>query len=91
MRKGVTIEGMTYRPWKISVDKNQAEGKNTWLTATITEGKNREIRKVMEHFDFTVNRLLRTDYGPFELGPLKRMELNEFPRNKVDKFLEEIG
>ena len=52
---------------------------NNWLSMTLTEGKNREIRRVLDHFGLIVSRLLRIRYGPFTLGDLKTGELREVP------------
>ena len=53
----------------ITIDRQQ--GSNVWLTISLREGKNREIRKAMEHIGLIVNRLIRVSYGPFQLGTLK--------------------
>lgn len=68
IEKGITIEGVRYRPVKIKLLR---EGVNSWYEMTLTEGKNREIRKIFEHFGLSVNRLIRTHYGPFFLGDLQ--------------------
>lgn len=69
LAKGVTIEGTAYGPIRATLDHTQ--GTNSWLTVSLTEGKNREIRKVMEALGLRVNRLIRTAYGPFQLGRLR--------------------
>lgn len=68
-QKGVVIDGMKYAPVKISIEK-ESNTTNTWLRVVITEGKNREVRKIMEHFNLKVIRLIRTSFGPFHLGRL---------------------
>lgn len=65
----ITIEGTTYRPVEISLE--QAGTNNNWLRITISEGKNREIRRILEHFGLSINRLIRIQYGPYELADLK--------------------
>ncbi|KAA5804083.1 rRNA pseudouridine synthase [Alkalicaulis satelles] len=65
---GVTVEGVAYGPVDVAVDRRT--GANVWLTVGIKEGKNREVRKVLAHVGLNVNRLLRTAYGPFQLGAL---------------------
>ncbi len=75
LEKGVTVSGVKYGPIKAALDKQQ--GANAWLTVSLTEGRNREIRKVMEHLGLTVNRLIRTAYGPFQLGKLTRGQTAE--------------
>jgi 23S rRNA pseudouridine2605 synthase len=75
LRDGVTVEDMDYQPMEVSIDRQQ--GSNAWLSVTLREGKNREIRRVMEHLGFTVNRLIRVSYGPFQLGELPVGEVEE--------------
>jgi len=82
---GVEIDGVTYKPIKASLD--QVKGANVWITASITEGKNREIRKVMEHLGLTVNRLIRTSFGPFQLGALPAGDLEEVPAKQMKEQL----
>ena len=55
---------------EVSIDRQQ--GANAWLTIGIREGRNREIRRALEHVGLSVNRLIRISYGPFQLGTLKR-------------------
>ena len=76
--KGLTIEGMRYGPIDASVEREQ--GGNIWLALSLREGKNREVRKVMEHLGLTVNRLIRVAYGPFQLGGLERGAVDEAGR-----------
>lgn len=75
MKRGLTIEGVHYRPIKAKVLKQS--GINAWLEIILSEGKNREIRKVMAHFDFKVNRLKRLSYGDIELGNLPLSAIEE--------------
>jgi 23S rRNA pseudouridine2605 synthase len=74
--KGVTIEGINYRSVDIKLDERK-EGVNQWMTVSITEGKNREVRKLLEYAGMTVTRLIRVSYGPFELGKLQRGSVEE--------------
>ena len=67
---GVTLEGVAYAP--IHAEIEQQRGSNAWLQVRLSEGKNREIRKVFEHFGLPVNRLIRVRFGPFQLGNLKQ-------------------
>jgi 23S rRNA pseudouridine2605 synthase len=69
LKDGVTVEGVKYGPIEAEVDRRT--GSNVWLTVRLKEGKNREVRKVLSHIGLAVNRLLRTAYGPFQLGSLK--------------------
>ena len=86
--KGLTIDGIHYASTKIEIEANQSGGKNQWVLVTLTEGKNREIRKMMEHFGLQVSRLIRISYGPFQLGNLPSGQVREIPQ-KVIK--EQIG
>lgn len=76
LKDGVTIDGVRYGAMEASLDKakDTAEGEkasaNLWISVSITEGKNREVRKVLEYMGLTVNRLIRLAYGPFQLGTL---------------------
>ena len=69
LRTGVTIDGIHYGPIEATLDREQ--GANVWLTFGIREGKNREVRKVLETLGLRVNRLIRVAFGPFELGDLE--------------------
>lgn len=68
LRKGVIIEGERFLPMSVVIDRQQ--GANAWLTVGIREGKNREVRRAMEHVGLAVNRLIRISYGPFQLRDL---------------------
>ena len=70
LAQGLTVEGVRYGPIQAGLDSRQ--GANAWLTVALQEGKNREIRRVMQHLGLAVNRLIRTAYGPFQLGNLPR-------------------
>ena len=70
LKNGITIEGMKYGPIEVTLEKEKAQGANSWLFVGLHEGKNREVRKVMEHLDLPVNRLIRVSYGPFSLDDL---------------------
>jgi len=69
LAQGVTVDGVNYGPIEARMEGAQTAA-NVWLLVTLKEGKNREIRKVMAHLGLQVARLIRTSYGPFELGEL---------------------
>lgn len=77
MAKGLTVEGVKYGPIIATIDRLQ--GSNSWLTVALNEGKNREIRRVMDHLGLPVNRLIRIAYGPFQLGYLAEGQVEEVP------------
>src|SRR4051812_38454884 len=68
LRDGVKVDGIHYGPIEATLDREQ--GANVWLTFAIREGKNREVRNVLEHIGLQVNRLIRLSFGPFQLGDL---------------------
>jgi 23S rRNA pseudouridine2605 synthase len=75
LRKGVTVNGVRYGTIEATVDRLQ--GANVWLTFAIREGKNREVRNVLEHLGLKVNRLIRISFGPFQLGDLPEGAVEE--------------
>ena len=88
LEKGTIIDGIEYAPCKITIDSKQ--GTNAWLTVSLTEGKNREIRKLMASIDLSVARLIRLSYGPFQLGSLKKGEVREVPQKVLKEQLGKI-
>ena len=83
---GITVEGIKYGEIQAQLDKRR--GDNSWITVSLQEGKNREIRKVMEHLGLRVNRLIRIAYGPFQLGELHRDTVREISARVL---LEQTG
>lgn len=73
--KGVTIDGVRYQGMKAKA--HPAEGRNCWVDVVLIEGKNREIRRVFEHFDHQVSKLIRTHYGKYQLGTLPAGQVEE--------------
>ena len=80
LKNGITIDGIKYGRIDAALDRQQ--GSNAWLTLSFREGKNREVRKVMNHLGYNVNRLIRVSFGPFNLKNLPSGELEEV-KNKV--------
>ena len=90
LKKGVVVEGRRYGSIEATVDSSK--GANAWLTVSLREGKNREIRKVFDHLGYPVSRLIRTAYGPFQLGKLDRGGVEEIPRRVLkDQIGKEIS
>ncbi|WP_054142955.1 pseudouridine synthase, partial [Bosea sp. AAP35] len=89
LRDGVTIDGVSYGPVVARFERQQ--GSNTWLTVDLREGKNREVKTVLEHLGLDVNRLIRVSFGPFQLGDLPEGEVDEI-RSRVlkDQLGEEL-
>ena len=75
LTQGVTVDGNRYGPVQAVLDRTV--GANSWLTVALREGRNREVRKVLDSLDLTVNRLIRVSYGPFQLGSLARGAVEE--------------
>jgi 23S rRNA pseudouridine2605 synthase len=78
LRAGVTIDGARYGPVEARIDREQ--GSNLWLTLSLREGQNREVKRLAEHLGLTVNRLIRLSFGPFALGDLDEGEVEEVKR-----------
>ncbi len=77
LQRGLTLDGVRYAPIEAGLDSRK--GSNAWLTVSLHEGRNREIRRVMAHLNLQVTRLIRVAYGPFQLGNLLRGEISEVP------------
>lgn len=86
--EGIEIDGVRYG--RIEADLERGSGKNRWIEMTLTEGKNREVRRVLEHLGLKVNRLLRTAYGPFELADLPRGQAVEIRQADVERFRKQL-
>jgi 23S rRNA pseudouridine2605 synthase len=84
LAEGVTIEGVRYG----SIDANleRRTGRNCWIEMALTEGKNREVRRVLEYLGMQVSRLIRTSYGPFALEDMAPGEVREIGRNALAQF-----
>jgi 23S rRNA pseudouridine2605 synthase len=86
--EGVEIDGVRYG--RIDANMERRTGRNQWVTLTITEGKNREVRRVLEHLGLQVSRLIRTGYGPFALGELARGAAVEVPQVQVERLRKSL-
>lgn len=86
LAKGITIQGIHYQG--VEVKLTQQTGHNAWLDVALKEGKNREIRKIMEHMGWPVSRLIRVAFGPFQLGKLEKGEVEEIPARVVREQLK---
>ncbi|MDX5330749.1 MAG: pseudouridine synthase [Caulobacteraceae bacterium] len=94
LKDGVTVEGVRYGPIEAKIDKARegAQGANVWISLTLSEGKNREVRRVLESLGLKVNRLIRLSYGPLALGALEAGELEEVgPRVLREQFADFIA
>ena len=77
LKNGITISGIHYAPLDVRIESKM--GRNSWLEVILKEGKNREIRNIMSELDLRVSRLIRTAFGPFQLGKLSRGGIIEIP------------
>jgi 23S rRNA pseudouridine2605 synthase len=85
LEKGVTIDGIAYGPIHAQLERQQ--GSNAWIALSLREGKNREVRRVLEHLGYPVTRLIRLSYGPFQLGGLARSTIEEVPKKVLEEQL----
>ncbi len=86
LKNGVTVEGVRYGAIEATLDK--AQGANVWITLSLKEGKNREVKKVLGSIGLAVNRLIRLSYGPFQCGDLQPGEVRVVP-NRV--LMDQLG
>jgi 23S rRNA pseudouridine2605 synthase len=90
LQQGITVDGVRYGEIQVEVLKNSIGQANHWLSVTLYEGKNREIRNIMRHLNLQVNRLIRQSYGPFNLGDLKVGQLLEVSPTYLKKILKTL-
>ncbi|MGE0740940.1 MAG: pseudouridine synthase [Hyphomonadaceae bacterium] len=84
LKDGITVDGVRYGPIEAKLERAAA---NSWITLGLTEGKNREVRRVLDALGLKVNRLIRTSYGPFQLGVLEPGAVEEIPRRVIKEQL----
>jgi len=93
LAKGVTVDDVNYAPIEARLDRVQ--GANAWISMTLTEGKNREIKRVLEHLRLDVTRLIRVSFGPFQLGDIAEGAVEEVKlrvlRDQLGKGLAELA
>ncbi len=85
LAEGITIEGMKYG--RIDANLERRTGRNQWIEMTLREGKNREVRRVLEHLGLKVARLIRTRYGPFVLGGSAPCDVEEASQAEIDRLM----
>jgi 23S rRNA pseudouridine2605 synthase len=85
LKEGVTVDGVRYGPIEATLERGGAS--NAWITLSLTEGKNREVRRVLDALGLKVNRLIRVAYGPFQLGALAPGAVEEIPRKTLREQL----
>ncbi len=83
---GLRADGVSYGPIEATLEREQ--GDNVWITIAIREGKNREVRSILEHLGLTVNRLIRVSFGPFTLGDLEPGQVEEV---KTSVLKDQLG
>ncbi|MBV9842823.1 MAG: pseudouridine synthase [Sphingomonadaceae bacterium] len=84
--EGIEIDGVRYG--SIDADLERRTGANVWIVLTLAEGKNREVRRVLEHLGLRVSRLIRIGYGPFLLADLAPGAVEEVPGPVLGRFLK---
>lgn len=82
---GITVDGITYGPVEAILDRSETS--NAWITVSIREGKNREVRRVLEAIGLKVNRLIRVSYGPFQLGKMAPGSVEEIAPSAMKEML----
>jgi 23S rRNA pseudouridine2605 synthase len=88
IERGVEIDGVCYQGASVSIDRT--ENSYQWITMTLAEGKNREIRRIIEYFGGQVTRLIRTHYGPFCLNDMEPDECVEVSTESLERLLDAL-
>jgi|TARA_R100000322_G_scaffold103946_11_gene66084 23S rRNA pseudouridine2605 synthase len=86
LKNGITVEGVRYGPIEAVIDKVQ--GSNVWLTLSLKEGKNREVKRVLAELGLSVNRLIRLSFGPFQIGDLEPGDIKLVPQRVL---MDQLG
>lgn len=86
--EGIEIDGVRYGSIDANLDRRT--GRNQWIELTLKEGKNREVRRVLEHLGLKVSRLIRIGYGPFALGDLPRGAATEVRKHELERFMKSL-
>ena len=89
LRNGISFDGIDYGP--VSVEIKTHKRPEHWVEMTLHEGKNREIRRIVDHLGGRVTRLVRTSYGPFHLGKLEEGELREIDLSHYKAFVSKVS
>jgi 23S rRNA pseudouridine2605 synthase len=84
LAEGLTIDGIRYG--SINANLERRTGRNCWIELSLTEGKNREVRNVLEHLGLQVSRLIRTAYGPFTVRGLEPGDVDEIAASELAEF-----
>ena len=87
LRQGITLDGIRYRPMKLNIIKQNTS--NVWLSVRLMEGKNREIRLSFQAIGLQVNKLIRTSFGPINLGKLDKGQVEEVELNSFSAILKD--
>jgi 23S rRNA pseudouridine2605 synthase len=91
LSRGVVIDNEKFRPVEVVPDTEKVAGRNRWLTVTLHEGRNREIRRLFDFFGYPVSRLIRVGYAGLELGKLRPGEVEEVPAHAVEELMERLA
>lgn len=86
LKDGITVEGVHYGPIEALLMPKEGDSANSWIDVSLHEGKNREVRRVLEALGLQVNRLIRVSYGPFMLGDLKPGAVKEVPAIELKRI-----